>query len=514
MSSSTTLKGLLEKSLVENATRTALVFGSQRLTYEDVDRASRAAARELLAAGVKRGDRVALLLANGLEFPVYDLAIARLGAVKVPLNDMLAAGDIGHALRHCDARAAVVDESMAPLAQKATAGGDVPASLLSATPVAELVAATTEMSDDPAPELVGPQECAALFYTGGTTGPPKGVMHSQGGLALNQISTILEAEIGRDERLLLTTPLPHAAGLFTLAGLVRGAMVVITSGFDAEAMLAAVEEHQITWTFAVPTMIYRLLDCEALSRRDHSSLRTVLYGAAPINPDRLAQALELLGPVFIQLYAQTECPNFATTLSKGDHLLAATQPEILLSCGRPVLMAEVTVRDEQGTVLAAGEIGEVCIRAAYTMDGYLGDDEATAGRFFDDWLRTGDIAAFDEAGYLYLKDRRSDMVISGGMNVYTAVVERVVAETPGVAQAAVIGVPDPDWGEAVHAVIVVDSPTVGQAEVLEHCRDRLAKYMRPKSVEVIDAMPLTAYGKMDKKALRKRHWAGSSREIG
>ena len=504
-----TLKALIDRALVENGPRTALVCGASSLSYRDVDRASRAAARELRALGAGHGDRVALLLPNGLEFPVYDLAVLRTGAVKVPLNDMLAAGDVAYALQHSGARVVVVGAPLAPLADAALSLLDSPPARLDATDAAALASRDDVLAGDP----VAPGDAAAVFYTGGTTGRPKGVVHSQRGMALNQIATMLEAEVGRDERMLLTTPLPHAAGLFTLAGLLRGATVFIARRFDAGETLTAIEEHGITWTFMVPTMIYRVLDAPGLDDADVTTLRTVLYGAAPIDPDRIVRALEVFGPAFIQLYAQTECPNFATTLSKGDHARAGARPELLWSCGRPVLMAEVTVRGDDGVELPADAVGEVCIRAPYTMDGYLGDPDATASRFFGAWLRTGDVGAFDGEGYLYLKDRRSDMVISGGMNVYTAVVERVVAAAPGVAQAAVIGVPDDDWGEAVHAVVTAGTGPISEDAVLAHCRVQLAGYMRPKSVAVVDALPLTPYGKVDKKALRAPHWAGRSRQI-
>jgi fatty-acyl-CoA synthase len=506
-----TLRDLVASSLADNARRLALVCDDERLTYEELDRASLQAALDLRDAGVEPGDRVALLVANGLEYPVYDLAVLRAGAVKIPLNDMLAPADAAFPLEHSGARVLVVSPGLAALGDAARETLSRPPPMLTVKPVAQLLAEAGEGDLDVA---IGPDDFAAIYYTGGTTGKPKAIVHSQRNLAVNMLSTVVEAEIGRDERLLLATPLPHAAGVFTLAGLVRGATVVIERRFDVDRVLAAIAAHGITWTFMVPTMIYRVLDAPALARTDHGSLRTVLYGAAPIRPDRLAQAVDVFGPAFIQLYGQTECPNFATTLSKRDHVSTDAKPEILTSCGRPCLMAQVTIRDEEGRALPAGEVGEVCVRAPYTMTGYLDDPDATATRFFGDWLRTGDLGELDADGYLYLKDRRNDMVISGGMNVYSSMVERVVGECPGVAQAAVIGIPDPDWGEAVHAVVTVRSPDLAEEDVIAYCRDKLAGYMRPKSVEIVDEMPLTPYGKMDKKRLRARHWEGASRQIG
>jgi fatty-acyl-CoA synthase len=509
-----TLLELISSSLRKNAARTALVYEAQRVSYAELDHATARAAERLRSAGARPGDRVVLLLSNGLEYPIYDIAILRLGAAKVPCNDMLSAPDIAYVLEHCDARLLVVDEQLRQLAEAAVAATSGAPPIVLAESSTTLLGASedTSMKDD-CTDSVAPDDTAVVFYTGGTTGRPKAVVHTQRSLASNMLSTIIEAEIGRDDRLLLTTPLPHAAGMFTMATLVRGATAVITRRFDVEQALETIETHRITWTFLVPTMLYRILESGLTDRYDHSSLRTIQYGAAPIDPQRLTEAIETFGPAFIQLYGQTECPNFATTLTKQDHLDAATDPELLLSCGRSVMMAEVSVRGETGAALDAGEVGEVCIRSPYTMEGYLGDPGATAERFFDRWLRTGDLGTLDHDGYLFLKDRRSDMVISGGMNVYSAMVERVLAEAPGVERAAVIGVPDRDWGEAVHAIVTVSDTTIDGAEILAYCRDRLARYMRPKSIEIVEEIPLTPYGKMDKKALRAPHWQGRSRGI-
>jgi fatty-acyl-CoA synthase/long-chain acyl-CoA synthetase len=510
-----TLQGLLERSLHEHAARRALVCDGVELSYRELEEASRAAAHELHRAGVQARDRVSILLSNGIEYPVWDTAIVRLGCVKIPLNDMLTAGDIAYILRHSGVKAVVAGAALLPLLEAALAELDGPPPVLvvvdglPAQPLAPPPPAASFL------EPVAPGDSAAIYYTGGTTGRPKAIVHSQRNMALNLISHLLEAEIGRDERILVTTPLPHAAGLFTTTGLARGATVFVERRFTSDDLLAAVERHRITLTFVVPTMLYRILDAPALVAADVSSLRTIVYGAAPINRERLVEALGVFGPVFIQLYGQTECPDFAVSLSKADHLAIGERPEILASCGRAVLMAEITVRDDSGTELPVGETGEVCIRAPYTMDGYLDDPDGTAARFHGDWLRSGDIGALDEEGYLYLKDRKSDMVISGGMNVYTTVVERAIADCPGVRQVAVIGVPDPIWGEAVHAVVTVDGNAADgvPAQVLAHCGERLARYMRPKSVEIVDAMPLTQYGKVDKKALRAPYWDGQSRAI-
>jgi fatty-acyl-CoA synthase/long-chain acyl-CoA synthetase len=249
----------------------------------------------------------------------------------------------------------------------------------------------------------------------------------------------------------------------------------------------------------VPTMIYRLLDAAEGRELDLSSLRTILYGAAPITPERLEQGLHRFGGVFMQLYGQSEAPNFLTRLAREDH--DPLLPERLASCGRPATLVTVAVLDDHSNHLPPGQVGEICARAPYVMNEYLGLPDKTATTLRDGWLHTGDIGFIDDDGYLHLLDRKNDMIISGGMNVYTTEVEQVVSACPGVAQVAVVGVPHPDWGEAVVAFVV---PAEGFDEdaVMQRCRAELAAYKRPKAFQRVETLPVTSVGKVDKKRLK------------
>ncbi|MEJ2862140.1 AMP-binding protein [Actinomycetospora flava] len=474
--------------------RTAVEAGGRSWTFADLDRWSAAVAAQLQGLGVGAGDPVALYLGNGVEFVVADVAVARLGAVKVPINTLLPADTVRYIVAAVGARVSVVDPSL---------GVDVPGRVVPVDDLAEPRAV-------PAPPLpsVGPDARAAIYFTGGTTGKPKGVVHTQASVVALHHAQLLEAEIVQHDRLLLTTPLAHAAGLFAQSALLRGATSVIEPGFDADAVLSALRGRGITWTFLVPTMLYRLLDL--LDGPEAFGLRTVVYGAAPITPDRLARALDVFGPVFVQLYGQTECPNWGTRLAKDDHDPA--RPELLDSCGRASIMADVAIVSDRFDALPAGETGEVCLRSPYVLESYLDNPSATEEKFLPGgWIRTGDIGFLDTEGYLHLRDRQADMVISGGMNVYCREVEDVLASHPAISQVAVIGVPHDDWGEAVHAVIV---GSVDVDEVLAWSRGRLAAYARPKSAELVDDLPVTPFGKIDKKVLRAPHWAGRERAIG
>lgn len=478
--------------------RSAVEAAGRSWTFGDVDAWSRAVATQLRAHGVAAGDAVALYLANGVEFVVADVAVALLGAVKVPVNPLLPADTVRYIVAATRARVVIVDPGL---------GVELPPEV-PVIPVDDL--AEPSRSPVTSPAVVGPDAAAAIYFTGGTTGRPKGVVHTQASTVAVQYAQLLEAEIVQDDRLLLTTPLAHAAGLFAQSALIRGATSVIEPGFDVDHVLTALRTRAITWTFLVPTMLYRLLD--ALDGPEPLGLRTVVYGAAPITPDRLARALEVFGPVFVQLYGQTECPNWGTRLAKDDHDPA--RPELLDSCGRASIMADVAVVDDRLETAPAGTTGEVCLRSPYVLEGYLDDPAATADKFLPDgWIRTGDLGFLDDRGYLHLRDRRADMVISGGMNVYCSEVENVLAGHPAVSRVAVIGVPHRDWGEAVHAVVVPEG-TADTDEILTWCRDRLAAYARPKSAELVDDLPVTPFGKIDKKALRAPYWADRERSIG
>ena len=504
-----TLWEAYRRSLIFNASRPAVSVGDTTWTYRDLGVAVAAATNELRSVGVKSGDRVLLLCENSASYPVHDLAIMALGAVKVPLNSMLTAADIGDIAIRTTPTAAVVNPGLAHLAtQLPSSCAQIPGDVL---PPGSPEIALPEVG------ACGPDDLAFVGFTGGTTGKPKGIVHRQAAIVLNMYSHIMEAGIGRDERLLLTTPLPHAAGFLGAAALLRGAHVRIEPSFDADRVLELMDLHQITWTFAVPTMIYRLLDVAVATGRTPQHLRTIQYGAAPISPERLRQALEVFGPVLQQLYAQTECPNFATVLSKEDHVRALSEPHLLSSCGQATLMCEVAILDEEGNELSIGELGEVALRSPYVMSDYWQDPEAYAKRFVGEWMRTGDVGSLDDEGFLTLVDRRNDMIISGGMNVYSVEVENVIATHPQVSQVAVVGVPHEDWGEAVHAVIVarneINNGHIDPEEFTAFCRENLAAYKRPKSFTVEDELPVTVYGKVDKKALRAPFWQGTQRNV-
>lgn len=513
-----TLLGRACRTYESNALAT---FEGESISYGEAWERAGALASALSETGLRPGDRVGLMMSNRLGYVVADLACVRGGYVKVAMNDMLTREEYEHIASDSGSKVLVVDEGFlgtaSDLAEEIPTVEDVVVFGDSAPEGAIAASRRIEAHLGSAPDVeVDPDDVALFQYTGGTTGKPKGATHTQYGLAICLLAHVLELDIRPNERLLLTTPLPHSAGYALAAGMIRGAHAHITQGFDPETFLRAVEDNDITWSWMVPTMIYRVLDHERLSATDVSSLETLVYGGAPIASDRLEEALEAFGQVFIQLYGQSEIPNIGTTLPKHDHTTEAG--EKLDSCGRATAMADVRIASlEDRTDTAAlppGKEGEILLRAPYRMTRYHGLPEKTAATVVDGWIRTGDIGRMDEEGYVYHLDRDSDMIITGGLNVYTTNVEDKLMTHPDIRDVAVIGVPDDDWGEAVHAVVV---PAAGADLTAEDVRsfadERLADYKKPKSTEFVDALPTTPYGKVDKKALREPHWADHDRDI-
>jgi len=327
------------------------------------------------------------------------------------------------------------------------------------------------------------------------------------------LTEMAEWDWPREPRFLAVTPITHAAGAIVLPVLLRSGTVIVARGFEPQRFVELVARHRATMTFVVPTMIYRLLDEPQLDTAALASLEVVIYGAAPIAPARLADALRRFGPVFMQLYGQTEAPNAITALRRADHD-PQRHPQRLASCGLPIGASQVALLDEAGHEVPAGEVGEICVRGPLVAAGYWNRPDETAQAFRHGWLHTGDLARRDADGFLYIVDRSKDMIVSGGFNVYPREVEDVLTAHPAVAAAGVIGVPDDTWGEAVKAVVVLRTgATVSAEELIALVRERKGPVQAPKSVDFVDALPVTGLGKPDKKALRARYWAGAARGV-
>lgn len=518
-----TLKFAFERCLRKYANRTAVICGGSTYTYREIDTGSNALANELVNLGVRVDDRVAVMMTNRIEYVIARLAIIKAGATLMPINPDLSTQEIDYMLSGPDVQYVICDDDSIGHLESLDDAGDrfehviVAGSASEGRPPNysdyESHVDSGDGSTPPLVEVTG-DNFAGHHYTGGTTGKPKGVLFTERSRLTNLFANMFELDIKTTDTLLLSTPVAHAARVFLKAGLLSGATIVLREGFDVEQTFRDIETQEISWTFMVPTMIHRLLEGFDDYEFDISSMETFVYGAAPISPTDLQDALEIFGPVFIQLYGQTEVPNLISTLGKQEHRYGLEHKEsILQSAGQPCLMADVKIVDStSGEVQSVGNVGEIVAKAPYTMERYFDLPEKTAETMDDGWVHTGDIGRFDEDGYLYLLDRESDMIITGGLNVYSVEVEDVLVEHPAVAEIAVIGIPDDEWGEAIMAYIVPDAldsdRDAVRSEIFEFAAENLSAYKKPKRIEFVDTLPKTKYGKIDKTALRDRHWDG------
>ena len=519
-----TVGELYDRAVAHGGDRVAVSDGPRALTYRQLgDQALRlAAALQALALG--RGHRIAFLMSNCAEYVACEYAVARIGAARVPLAVLL--GDDDHAFMMnfagCrtlvyHARFAARVAALAPrlgsvehFIRVGTTDGSLPDGHLS------LDALLAAHPPAPAPVTVEPEDIAGIYFTGGTTGRPKGVMLSHRSWFHTYYAELLDFGIGWHEVFVFATPMTHAAGCLLLPVLLRQGRCVLLERFEPEALLATIAAERATATLLVPTMIYLLLDHPRRDAHDCSSLRNVLYGAAAIAPGRLRQALEAFGPVFTQFFGQTEAPMALTALPREAHMVDGRPAGdgVLASAGRPTYPVAIRLVDEDGRDVPDGEPGELVARAPNVMSGYLDDPAATSSALRDGWLHTGDVARRGPDGLLTIVDRRKDVIISGGFNVYPREVEDVLFQHPAVRHAAVVGVPHEKWGEEVRALVVLhEGARVDAAALIEFVRARKGGVAAPKSVEFTDAIPLTPLGKVDRKSIRARYWAGRARAV-
>ena len=501
---------LVRRGAARFGPRTAVRCGTESLTYAQVDDAANAMARVLHAHGAEPGARVALLLGNGLWSVAMDFACLKAGVTRVPLNARLSAAEQGRMLEETDVRLLVHDAALAERAGELAAALGVATLGLGAPGAAggpDLLTAMQEVSTVDPHLPARPGDPILLLYTSGTTGTLKAVQHTQASYAAI-VANILTNLVSpaRDSVMLHAASLIHASGTFVLPYWLRGAESVVLPGFEPQSYVDAIARYRATEINLVPTMLGMLFSTGVAQRADVSSLRTAIYGASPMPRPVIEQAMDAWGRRFAQYYGQTEAPLCLTVLDAQDHADAT----LLGSCGQPALDAEILVTDDAGAPVTPGEIGEIRVRAPFTMAGYHAADDLNAEMFAGDgWVRTRDMARVDERGYLYLVDRRSDMIITGGYNVYPREVEDVLLAQPSVAQAVVVGAPDDTWVEAVTAFVVpAPGATLDEAVLQAAVRDRLAGYKVPKTVRAVDSVPLSPVGKVLRRALREPLWEG------
>ena len=503
---------------------TAIKCGDTAYTYTEMQNKAYRLANALSEMGLKKGDKAAFLMSNCPEYIFCEYALAKLGLVRVPLAVLLTSNDHIYMMNRAECKVLIYHEKMLTRVQQMMPQLETVETFIcvSESPslgMAEHHSLKDLMESHPPvlPEVeVKPEDLCGIYFTGGTTGLPKGVMLSHRSWIGTFLTELLEFRLEYNEVFAFATPLTHAGGCLMIPVLIRGGTCLIMDHFDPKLFLELTEKEKITAAFVVPTMLYVLLDYPELEKYDTSSWRDIIYGAAAIAPERLKQAITRFGPVFTQLYGQTEAPMAMCVLPKEAHIIddPEREKEIFSSCGRPCFPAQIKLVDVDGKEVPQGETGEIIVRHINMMDGYLKDPETTAETIVDGWLHTGDMARIDAEGYLYIVDRCKDMIISGGFNIYPREIEDVLHEHPAVKNAAVIGVPHDKWGEEVKAIVVLyDGKNVDEKELIQFVKGRKGSMVVPKTIEFWDAIPLTNLGKVDKKRMRAPYWEDKDRRV-
>ena len=499
----------LRRAVQTRADATATICGNREQTWRELRERVARLAGALHGLGVQAEDRVAILALNSDRYLEYLYGVSWAGAAANPVNIRLAPPEIAYTLEDSESRVLFVDDAFAPVVAQIRAqlpalehvvfigDGELPEGCLA---YEDLIA---NHAPDAEAEVRG-DALAGLFYTGGTTGKSKGVMLSHDAIVYNMLNML--PMLGYDQ----TAVYLHAAPMFHLADMANTHVVTAVGGthcviprFDIDALLAMIARGKVTHTMLVPTMINMLVSSGKLEGADIASLRRMLYGASPMPEALLLRAMKALpGVGFVQGYGQTEAAPVVTLLPAEAHYPGSDK---LTSAGVPAYGVDVAIMDEAGSEVATGTVGEVCARGLNIMQGYWKRPEQTAETLRDGWLRTGDLGYMDGDGYVFIVDRAKDMIISGGENIFSVEVEGAIYQHPDVQETAVIGLPSEQWGEAVHAVIVLrEGGTATEADIIAHCRGLIADYKLPRSISFREeALPLSGAGKILKTELRK-----------
>lgn len=510
-----------DRGWMMNATGVAYRTDSEAWTYEEAGRASCRIAHALLSAGIARETKVAVLSPNAPIAWICVLGIWRSGGAWVPLNPSSPVSDNATLLGRFDVEVVFYDPSLKEQVEQIRARHRNIRFIALGEGTDDVdLDSWMEGHPDTRPDIAyDMDDVVAVAPTGGTTGLPKGVMNTHRSFSVMVAHHMLAFVYPDDAQIvnLAAAPMTHSAGILTLHVTARGGSVVVVTRASPDTILAAIEGHGVTEMFLPPTVFYRLL--EELEHRDAdtSSLQYLIYGAAPMSVEKLRLGIERLGPVLVECYGQMEAPAAIAFLRPQEHLIdgKVAADSRLSSCGRPYPLLALAVKDpETGAEVAAGETGEICVQGDLLMKGYYKDPERTAEAIRDGWLHTGDLGHVDHEGYLQLTDRKKDMIISGGFNVYPGEVEQVIWAHPAVEDCAVVGAPDEDWGERVTAVVELKPGAVVSAdEVQRRCREALGPVRTPKDVVFVDRLPRSVNGKVLKKDVRAMFWADYGRTI-
>jgi acyl-CoA synthetase (AMP-forming)/AMP-acid ligase II len=500
--------------------QTALLFEERRFTFAEQASRMFRLANALLAKGLRKQERVAILARNCSEYIETFGAGEVAGFVTINLNSRLAEPELAAICQDSQPAVLIYTAEFAAIANAIAAHvssirlrigiGD---EIRDGLNYEDFIGAASADLPAMAPSAGDP---AYLMYTSGTTGGAKGVMISHGAMVAATRALSHESGVLPTDRCLIVMPLFHLGGKIEQMNFsLMGAPVVLKTAFDADDILQTIEREQVTAAHFAPLMIARMLDVLDERAYNVSTLRCVHYASAPMPVPLLRRAITRMGPIFVQVYGMTECV-LGTILKAHHHLVDGTEAERrrLASAGQPAFGNEVKIVRDDGSACATGEIGEIVFLSPSAMSGYWNKSTLTAEVLRDGWFHTGDLGYVDDGGFVYVADRKKDMIISGGENIYSWEVEEALRAHPDVDEVAVIAVPDPQWGESVKACVELrPGGRASEADLIEHTRTRIASYKKPRSIDFLASLPRLFNGKIDKKALRAPYWAGKDRQV-
>lgn len=502
----------------------AVISGDIRLTYKMLNERVNSLAHVLMERGLQKGDRIGVLVHNCHQFLEIYFAAAKTGGIFCPYNNSFKERELNDIINYSSPKFLFIDadygdmvESLKPQVRSVEYYISLQKPRWPSTENYERFLSSGEKGE-PGVEI-NDGDVMSIFFTAGTTGRPKGAMRTHRHMITNAITGVIELKVSYHEKAIVSFPMHHVSCEDNIGRhfFMPNTTVIRREGrFDPQEVLELLSREKITMCQLVPTMIHALLQYPDIDRYDLGSLRLILYAGAPMPVELLKRALQRFQCGFMQLYGQTESGPLTTILHPEDHVLEGPERQVqkLASAGRPVVSYEIRVVDQQGRDVSVGEVGEIIGKSEAMMKSYWQLPDETAEKLKDGWLHTGDLGKFDEDGYVYVVDRKDDMVISGGKNIYPRELEEILYQHPAVLEATVIGVPDDYWGEAVKAIIVLrEGAVASEEEMIQFCGERLAGYKKPKSVEFWKEVPKSPQGKVLKRAIRERYWEGTDRTV-
>ena len=514
------LGDLIRKNARKYGNKEAVISDGDRLSWLELNDRVNSLANALLDKGIKKGDRVAALILNNNECYEISFATAKIGAVLVRINFWLTPKEVEYLINDSGSTILIIgnnylnyiDSINCESLRTIIVLGDSNQGFINYDSLI-----TSYSNKEPVTSWqINGDDIHCIVYTSGTTGFPKGAIWTHKSVFFNVMNISYEMRLKPFTRVLHPFPAFFSGGTMLM---LLGSYIPLVNyiiNWDTELVLDILEKESIQFVSLAPSMLIFLLNSKNIENRDFSSLEKILYGASPMPFDVLKKCINIFKSSFMQFYGPTECGPSGTCLSPEDHILEGGEKALnrLKSGGKEMVNVWVKVVDDKGNELPSHEDGEITIKSAGNMTGYWGNPEETNKTIKDGFVYTGDIGSFDDDGYLYIKDRKKDMIISGGANIYPIEIERVLYSNPKILDAVVIGVPDDEWGETVKAIVVLkNGMTASQAEIIEYCKDNLASYKKPTSVEFIDSLPRNPAGKILKRVLRDKYWKGKNKKV-